>query len=397
MNLTSALCWGTNANGQAGRRHRHHRLLPVGSQELRRPALTGVTRSRSRCDARTTPGTARCWGNNADGSWATARRPTGCSRDGSDPVAGVKFRPGLWASCTRIRSSFALNRTESMQAAEEEDALLPKRQLLRACPPVRICGRRHARLGRSLGLHRALREARSPRAKGAGADRALTNRFTGMIEIVERHGGDVLKFGGDAPPDSLPRRARTRAGDSTLAMRSLIAEPLFTSAGRRVRLRMQGMHPAPFMLRPRRHHRELMITGSGTTETVECEAKRSPVRSSARPGRRCSSPGVWARPVMADPAQRIVAGAAIPEIDRRVVGRCRRSSRRSSASRSSRRRASIGAPRASSSSPIPTRCSNATARRCTTGCKRRRMCRRSRAVRRALAASDVYPTAERSS
>src|SRR5690242_15206695 len=64
----------------------------------------------------------------------------------------------------------------------------------------------------------------------------LNECFTGMIEIVEHHGGDVLKFGGDALLilyDGHEHAAR--ACDSTRAMRTLIAQPRFTSAGRRVR------------------------------------------------------------------------------------------------------------------------------------------------------------------
>jgi class 3 adenylate cyclase/tetratricopeptide (TPR) repeat protein len=104
----------------------------------------------------------------------------------------------------------------------------------------------------------------------------LNNRFSGMIEIVEQHGGDVLKFGGDALLILFEGDGHaTRACDSTLAMRSLVAQPLFTSTGRRVRLKIsQGMHSGTFHLFVLEgNHRELMVTGPGTTETVECEGE----------------------------------------------------------------------------------------------------------------------------
>ena len=74
----------------------------------------------------------------------------------------------------------------------------------------------------------------------------------------------------DTTDDDLPTASRLY-----LAMRSLIAEPLFTSVGRRVRLRIsQGMHSGTFhAFVLDGNHRELMITGSGTTETVECESE----------------------------------------------------------------------------------------------------------------------------
>jgi class 3 adenylate cyclase/tetratricopeptide (TPR) repeat protein len=100
--------------------------------------------------------------------------------------------------------------------------------------------------------------------------------FTGMIEIIEQHGGDVLKFGGDALLILFMGDGHAdRACDSTRAMRTFIAQPLFTSTGRRVRLRIsQGIHSGTFHLfLVDGEHRELVVTGPGTTETVECEGE----------------------------------------------------------------------------------------------------------------------------
>ncbi|HET9728664.1 MAG TPA: adenylate/guanylate cyclase domain-containing protein, partial [Acidimicrobiia bacterium] len=102
----------------------------------------------------------------------------------------------------------------------------------------------------------------------------LNGCFTGMIAEVERFGGDVLKFGGDALLILYqgPRHTE-RACFTTIAMRELIAQPLATSTGTRVRLRIsQGMHSGTFSLFVLEgNHRELMVTGPGVTETVECE------------------------------------------------------------------------------------------------------------------------------
>jgi class 3 adenylate cyclase/tetratricopeptide (TPR) repeat protein len=102
----------------------------------------------------------------------------------------------------------------------------------------------------------------------------LNGCFTRMIAEIERFGGDVLKFGGDALL-ILYRGARNteRACYTTIAMRDLIAAPLTTSAGTRVRLKIsQGMHAGSFSLFILDgNHRELMVTGPGVTETVECE------------------------------------------------------------------------------------------------------------------------------
>src|SRR4051812_4121097 len=107
----------------------------------------------------------------------------------------------------------------------------------------------------------------------------LTGCFTGMIEQIECFGGDVLKFGGDALLVLYQGEEHTeRACFSTIAMRNLIAEPLKTRTGMRVRLRIsQGLHAGAFScFVVDGNHRELMITGPGATETIECESTATP-------------------------------------------------------------------------------------------------------------------------
>jgi class 3 adenylate cyclase/tetratricopeptide (TPR) repeat protein len=102
----------------------------------------------------------------------------------------------------------------------------------------------------------------------------LNGCFTRMIAEIERFGGDVLKFGGDALLILYQGARHTeRACFTTIAMRDLLAEPLTTRTGMRVRLRIsQGMHAGTFSLfLLDGNHRDLMVTGPGVTETVECE------------------------------------------------------------------------------------------------------------------------------
>jgi class 3 adenylate cyclase/tetratricopeptide (TPR) repeat protein len=111
--------------------------------------------------------------------------------------------------------------------------------------------------------------------QGAEELTELLNRcFTAMIAHVEAGGGDVLKFGGDAllilfsGPEHAARACRACVG-----MREVIRLPLETASGK-VRLRIsQGMHSGRFeLLILRAGHTELVVTGEGATETVECEA-----------------------------------------------------------------------------------------------------------------------------
>jgi class 3 adenylate cyclase len=112
----------------------------------------------------------------------------------------------------------------------------------------------------------------------AGAEELtdLLNRcFDGMIATATRHGGDVLKFGGDALLILFDGEEHTtRACAAAVAMRAGIAQPLVSPRAGRVKLRMsQGIHSGDFaMFHLRAGHRELMVTGPGATKTVECES-----------------------------------------------------------------------------------------------------------------------------
>jgi class 3 adenylate cyclase/tetratricopeptide (TPR) repeat protein len=107
----------------------------------------------------------------------------------------------------------------------------------------------------------------------------LNGCFTDMIAEVDRFGGDVVKFGGDALLVLYTGDAHTeRACCSTVAMRQVIARPLATSTGHRVRLRIsQGLHAGRFdFFCVDAGHRELVVTGPGATATVQCESIAQP-------------------------------------------------------------------------------------------------------------------------
>ena len=112
----------------------------------------------------------------------------------------------------------------------------------------------------------------------AGAEELtdLLNRcFDGMIATAARHGGDVLKFGGDALLILFAGADHTaRACAAAVAMRAGIAQPLMSPRAGRVKLRMsQGIHSGDFaMFLLEAGHHELIVTGPGATKTVECEA-----------------------------------------------------------------------------------------------------------------------------
>jgi alpha-tubulin suppressor-like RCC1 family protein len=91
-------CWGNNANGQLGDGSATNRALPV---MVKNPAgngtLTKVTqisiRGVSSC-ARPSDGTARCWGNNANGQLGDGTTTGGPPRrrqgpDGNGLLTGV--------------------------------------------------------------------------------------------------------------------------------------------------------------------------------------------------------------------------------------------------------------------------------------------------------------------
>jgi class 3 adenylate cyclase/tetratricopeptide (TPR) repeat protein len=102
----------------------------------------------------------------------------------------------------------------------------------------------------------------------------LNDCFGGMIAIVDEHGGDVLKFGGDAllvlfeGPDHT-----ARAAAACVRMRSLIERSWSTALVRRVDLGIsQGIHSGAFDLHlVEAGHRELLVVGPGMSATVNCE------------------------------------------------------------------------------------------------------------------------------
>ena len=107
----------------------------------------------------------------------------------------------------------------------------------------------------------------------------LNSCFERMIAAVDRNGGDVLKFGGDAllilyQGDDHARRACR----SALEMRTVVAEPLHARSGRRVQLRIsQGMHSDVFNLFVVAGvHAELIVSGAAATRTVELEGRAEP-------------------------------------------------------------------------------------------------------------------------
>ena len=102
--------------------------------------------------------------------------------------------------------------------------------------------------------------------------------FTGMIDDCERHGGDVLKFGGDALLVFFEGDCHTeRACRAATAMRRTIATRRRTSDGKRVQLAVSiGVHSGEFdLFVVRIGHDELMVSGPGSTATVDAEAAAS--------------------------------------------------------------------------------------------------------------------------
>lgn len=103
----------------------------------------------------------------------------------------------------------------------------------------------------------------------------LNNTFTELLTIADQHGGDLLKFGGDAllllfTGDGHPLRAVRAAALMRTRLRSV--GKVQTPAGR-VDLRMTvGVHSGSqdaFLVGAT--HRELIIAGPGATRTVEVE------------------------------------------------------------------------------------------------------------------------------
>jgi class 3 adenylate cyclase/tetratricopeptide (TPR) repeat protein len=104
----------------------------------------------------------------------------------------------------------------------------------------------------------------------------LNHVFGELLGIAGGHGGDLLKFGGDAllllfTGDDHPRRAAVAAAEMQVALRTV--GRIDTGSGE-VRLRMSvGVHSGELLLfLVGATHRELLITGPGATETVRMEA-----------------------------------------------------------------------------------------------------------------------------
>ena len=105
--------------------------------------------------------------------------------------------------------------------------------------------------------------------------RTISGIFAELIEVAERHGGDVLKFRGDAllllfVGDSHPARACGAASDMQWTIERIGAAR--SSAGE-VELRMSaGVHSGPIhVFLTERPHRELLVVGPAATRVVELE------------------------------------------------------------------------------------------------------------------------------
>ncbi len=116
-------------------------------------------------------------------------------------------------------------------------------------------------------------------AKGREGAEELTavinDCFTGMIDDCDRHGGDVLKFGGDALLVFFEGDRHTeRACRAAHAMRQTIKSPRRTTDGKRVHLAVSiGAHSGEFdLFVVRNGHDELLVSGPGSSATVDAEA-----------------------------------------------------------------------------------------------------------------------------
>ncbi len=158
----------------------------------------------------------------------------------------------------------------------------------------------------------ALSERLAERGKlGAEELIVLISRcYSGLIDIAERYGGDVLKFRGDAllllfDGDGHEERAALAA----LAMQGFIADGRERRVERRTGASSAwpaGSSPAratSFLLG--RHHRELIVCGPSASATLELEdaAESGEILVSRAPRRRC-------RGFVGEPTRRRVPPAA---------------------------------------------------------------------------------------
>src|SRR5918998_526288 len=105
--------------------------------------------------------------------------------------------------------------------------------------------------------------------------RTISGIFARLIEAAERHGGDVLKFRGDAllllfVGDEHPARACGAASDMQWTIEQIGAA---TSTAGGVELRMSaGVHSDPVhVFLTERPHRELLVAGPAATRVFELE------------------------------------------------------------------------------------------------------------------------------
>ena len=105
--------------------------------------------------------------------------------------------------------------------------------------------------------------------------RTISGIFAALIEVGERHGGDVLKFRGDAllllfVGDAHAARACGAASDMQWTIEQIGAAATTSSE---VELRMSaGVHSGPVHLfLTERPHRELLVAGAAATRVFELE------------------------------------------------------------------------------------------------------------------------------
>ena len=105
--------------------------------------------------------------------------------------------------------------------------------------------------------------------------RTISGIFASLIEVAERHGGDVLKFRGDAllllfVGEEHAARACGAASDMQWTIEQITAGP---TAGESVELRMSaGVHSgAVHAFLAQRPHRELVVAGPAATRVFELE------------------------------------------------------------------------------------------------------------------------------
>lgn len=144
------------------------------------------------------------------------------------------------------------------------------------------------------------RLARAARTGAEELNGVLTESFTGLVEAVEEHGGDVLQFGGDAitvwfeGPD---HRARGQAAAASAHAWMRSQAPVETPAGT-VRLRASaGLASGPVLFGlVGRTHRDLVALGPTVTAAMSAEAGATSGRTVVAPDTVASGPGVRDRP-----------------------------------------------------------------------------------------------------